>query len=767
MFSYVFAVGEAAGSIAVTEQQAQVDLTTCDREPIHIPGSIQPHGVLLVLTEPALTIAQVSENVGDHFPLGVADILAQPLSVILDDPASVDEVREALREERWHEANPLHITAHATRFDGIVHRHEGAAILELEPNPDPPFGRAVHHPFRPALMQIQRVRTLSELAEVVVEHMRRVTGFERVMFYRFHEDGHGSVDAEAKAPELESYLGLHYPASDIPEQARQLYLKNPIRLIFDARYTPARVVPPLRPDTRGPLDLSFAVLRSVSPIHLEYMANMGVRASMSISLVVRDRLWGLISCLNHTGPRRVPHEMRSACEFLGRLTSLQIDALEDREALVLRAGRRATEEALGDAMSASAAEETLGAALLAHATELMGLVRADGAALVSAGECVTCGRTPPPELIQEIATWLEKRGELRPFAASSLGDLFPRALEASDVASGLLTFALPGVPQRRLLWFRPEVIKTVSWAGDPSKSVTADPGKRLQPRRSFALWTENVRHRSHLWTTSDLEAADELRRRAIEIDLERRLVSEQRAVREREEVIAIVSHDLRSPLSSILMQAEMMMSPARTGGEETISQVRTGVERIRRSATHMKAMVDDLLDLATIESQRFALHLESVQSRFMVEEALLAASPMAVTKRITLATELIDPPKLEADPERIFRVLSNLLGNAIKFTPEGGTITVGAKCRGGELLITVADTGPGIPTDTIAHVFDRYWKVRATSSVGSGLGLYIAKGIVNAHGGRIWAESSASGATLSFTLPLTRPHGGGSPCTAA
>jgi len=305
----------------VTEQHL-VDLTTCDREPIHIPGAIQPHGVLLVLTEPALMVAQVSDNVGEHFPLGVAEVLAQPVSVLLDDPASVDDVRAALRDECWHDMNPLQIMAHGRRFDGIVHRHEGAAILELEPDPGPRVGRATHHPFRQALIQIQRVRTIPELANVVVEQVQRVTEFERVMFYRFHEDGHGSVDAEAKAPELEPYLGLHYPASDIPEQARQLYLKNWLRLIFDARYTPARVVPTLRTDTGGPLDLSFSVLRSVSPIHLEYMANMGVRASMSISLIVRDRLWGLISCVNHTGPRRVSHEVRAGCEFLGRLASL-------------------------------------------------------------------------------------------------------------------------------------------------------------------------------------------------------------------------------------------------------------------------------------------------------------------------------------------------------------------------------------------------------------------------------------------------------------
>jgi light-regulated signal transduction histidine kinase (bacteriophytochrome) len=563
------------------------------------------------------------------------------------------------------------------------------------------------------------------------------------------------VDAEARESALEPYLGLHYPASDIPAQARQLYVKNWLRLIFDARATPARIVPAERADTGGPLDLSFSVLRSVSPIHLEYMANMGVRASMSISIILRDRLWGLISCLNHTGPRRVSHEMRAACEFLGRLISLQIDALEDRELLALRASRRAAEDALADAMRENVAEESVLAVLLADPEKLMGLVGAEGAAWVGAAEPVTCGRTPPPPLIQEIAAWVEEKEASRPFSTESLGALFPRALSASDVASGLLTFALPGAPRRRLLWFRPEIIKTVNWGGDPTKPVAAD-SDRLRPRRSFALWKAEVRFHSHPWTASDLEAADELRRRAIEVDLERRLLSEQRAVRARDDLIAVVSHDLKNPLSAILMQTESMLKRASAGSEESLHLLRVGVERIARSATHMKALIEDLLDLARIETQRFTLHLQSVESRHLLDEALLAALPLAEPKRITLAVDLIDLPRLEADPERIFRVLSNLLGNAVKFTPEGGTITLRAAPRGDELLITVIDTGPGIAADHLPHVFERYWQAGPASRAGAGLGLYIARGIVEAHGGRIWAESSAGGATLIFTLPLTR-----------
>jgi two-component system, chemotaxis family, sensor kinase Cph1 len=730
-----------------------VDLTDCDREPIHRPGTIQPFGVLFVLAEPSLTVTQVSENVGDHLPLRAEEVVGQPLATLLE-PASVAAVKEALGDERWHDLNPLPIGAHGRQFDGIVHRHDGAAILELEPNPGPAI--AMPHPFRQALIRLQRVVTLAELAEVVVQQMRRVTGFERVLFYRFHDDGHGSVDAEAKEPALEPYLGLHYPASDIPAQARELYCKNGLRLIFDGRAKAARVVPALRADTGGPLDLSFSVLRGVSPVHLEYMANMGVRASMSVSLVVRDRLWGLISCLDHTGPRRVSQETRMACEFLARLTSLHIGAIEDRDQLARRASRRAIEEDLARAMGDSPAEVNVLDALLTRPTELMGMVGAAGVATVSGGEITTRGQTPPPALIQDIAAWVEDKEGFRPFATASLGGVFPRARVASDVCSGLLTFALPGASPRRLLWFRPELIQTVSWGGDPNKPVAAPSGGRLRPRHSFALWREEVKLRSHPWTASDLEAADELQRRAIEVDLQRRFSSEQRAVRARDDLLAVVSHDLRSPLSTILLQTDVMAQLAHSHHEGRAQILRASVERIQRSAMHMKSLTDDLLDLASIEAHRFALHLRSVDSRGLVDEALQIASPQAEAKQIAIVVELIDTPGLEADPERILRVLSNLLGNAIKFTPEGGKITVRAERRGDDFSIVVADTGPGIPADVLPHVFDRYWKAAVASKPGSGLGLYIASGIIEAHAGKIWAESSAGGARFTFTLPITR-----------
>src|SRR6187401_1313113 len=565
-----------------------VDLNDCDREPIHIPGTIQPFGVLFVLDE-GMKLTQVSDNVSDHLSLGVDEALDRPLSEIVDR-AGAEEVCSVLREQRWQDANPLSITAGGKRFDGIVHHHEGVAILELEPNPETPDQRSIHHPFRAALLRVQRASTLHELAAIITEEMRRTTGFERVMFYRLHEDGSGSVDAEARDAVHEPYLGLRYPASDIPVQARRLYLQNWLRLIVDADQKPARVVPALRPDTGAPLDLSFSVLRSVSPIHIEYMKNMGVRASMSISLIVGNQLWGLISCLNHTGPRRVSHRMRSACEFMGRLASLQIASFEDRELVALRASRRATQDALHRAMKE--ATGSVLAALVGQPAGLLDLVDAGGVAVVENGEPVTCGDAPPADVIREIARWLEERGDLRPFSSASLGVHVPPALAASDVASGLLTLALPGA---RLMWFRPEVIQTVNWGGDPAKPVEAEAGSRLRPRHSFALWKEEVRARSRPWTLSDLEAADELQRRATEVDIERRLAGEQRAVRARDEVLAVVSHDLRNPLAVILLEATQLLRASSKTGDERARTMRESAELIQRSTKRMNALIEDLL----------------------------------------------------------------------------------------------------------------------------------------------------------------------------
>ncbi|AUX19690.1 histidine kinase [Sorangium cellulosum] len=728
------------------------DLTRCDQEPIHVPGAIQPHGALLVLDEPDLTITQASENAGEHLGQPLERVLDQPLSAVLGE-ASAAEVRAALDGDRWKELNPLSIAARGRRFDGIVHRHAGATILELEPILPAATEATVHHPLRRALLRVQSAGTLGELYEVVVHEVRRLTGFERVMLYQFDDEGHGAVIAEARGPSLEPYLGLHYPASDIPRQARALYLANPLRIIPDARYTPARLVPGARRERAAPLDLSFAVLRSVSPVHLEYMANMGVLASMSVSLRVHDGLWGLISCANHSGPRRLPYELRSACEVLGLLTSLEIAAFEDREAAARRDARRLPLSLLVDAMRSG--DDVL-EGLLARPAELLALVGAEGAAVVRAGDARTWGRTPPLPFVMALADWLDQRPDASLFSTASLAAMLPSALPVKDVASGLLSFGLPGAEHRRLLWFRPEIVQTVRWGGDPREPVETDPHMRIHPRRSFALWKQEMRLRSRPFSASDIEAAEDLRRYAVEIDLERQVERAQRAVRARDDLVAVVSHDLKNPIGVIQMQAALLLRAAGPHDEPQSRRLRALAERIQRSVDRMNALVHGLLDLAKIESGRFVLERRPEPTRELVEEALLAMRPLAESRRITIAEHVVETPRVEADRERIFQVFSNLLGNAIKFTPEGGAVTVEVALERDGVRFTVADTGPGIPADRLPHVFERYWRAPGERSAGAGLGLYIAHGIVEAHGGRLWVESTVGvGTRFMFTLPLS------------
>jgi chemotaxis family two-component system sensor kinase Cph1 len=725
-----------------------VDLSNCDLEPIHIPASIQPHGLLMVLREPDLTISQTSVNVPEYLGRSIDQVLEQPLSALLG-AAEVATIRDAVAHGQWEKVNPLRLDVRGNPLDGILHRHAEALILELESTSAAARQESVQHFLRPALVSLQFARTLQTLCDTVVREVRQLTGFDRVMLYRFHANGDGSVESESKEPFLEPYLHLHYPAADIPKQARELYLKNWLRIIPDARYVPVPIVPTLRPDTGTSLDLSLAVLRSVSPVHLEYMANMGVRASMSISLIVRDRLWGLISCANHTAARPIPYELRSACEVLGRLASLQIAAVEEHDAELARMSRRDKRADLAGVLRLGRGLE----GALESPGNLMSVVNAEGAAVLNGSEIQTCGSTPTFTEIKALTDWLDNHGGTDPFSTSSLSSLYPGGSCIVEVASGILTFALPGMPRLRLIWFRPEVLKNVNWGGDPRKPVETDRSMRIHPRRSFELWKQEVRFQSAPWTAPDLEAAKNFRRDAVEIDLERQVEREQRAVRARDDLVAVVSHDLRNPLGVIQMQAAVLLQAVGSGSEEFSRRIQTSADHIQRAVRRMNILIRDLLDLAKLEAGRFTLQCSPCQINELIEESLLILRRLAEAKRITLISELRGA-RVSADRDRIFQVLSNLIGNAIKFTPERGSIFVRAETSNTEVRVTVSDTGPGIPVHQLANVFDRYWQARRSDQEGSGLGLFIAKGIVEAHGGRIWAEAHlGSGATFAFILP--------------
>lgn len=739
-------------------ERLSVDIAQCDKEPIHIPGSIQPHGVLLVLSEPELTILQASANTPSVLGVEAGELLGSRLETLLDE-GSLQQLREALRSERPGDDNPLALAAGARAFDGIVHRHLGATILELEPARPPELpGAAVmplHRRIRRALARLQSSFSLSELCRTAAAEVRQLTGFERVVVYRFDEEGHGEVVAEEKPEGVDAYLGLHYPASDIPRQARELYLRNWLRLIPDRDYSPAPLVPTLRPDTGTPLDLSFSVLRSVSPVHVEYLRNLGVRASMSISLVHEGRLWGLISCSHHSGPHHVPYEVRSACELVGRVLSQQLGAVAALEERQWRARAQALEAELAETMHAESEADTL-MGLRRRTDALLALTGAGGVAIVTQGACHTEGNVPGPEALQGLVAWLREQPPRAILSTRALSRAYPPAEAFQDVGSGLIALCLPKPVPEYVLWFRPEVVRTVNWGGNPEKPVEPrGDTPRLHPRRSFALWSEEVRGTCLPWTPAELDGVADLRRHALERDLVLQVLREQEAVQARDDLVAVVSHDLKNPLGAIQLHASLIMRALPLGEEGPWRRVQTYAERLQRSAERMNTLIRDLLDLSKIEAGRVTLDPRPEEAAELVEESLEALRPLAEQKRMTLTWQPPEQPmRVFADRDRVFQVLSNLLGNAIKFTQEGGTVHLRVAREGPQVRFSVQDTGPGISAELQPHLFNRYWRANRGAHEGSGLGLYISKGIVEAHGGRIWVESEPGvGSVFHFTLP--------------
>jgi PAS domain S-box-containing protein len=477
------------------------DLSNCEREQIHLAGSIQPHGALLVVRAPDLEIVQVSDNAAAY--LGVRGSLhgarLRTLGGNLDErigewlAGGSGTIPAARRCTIGDSISSWIALAHRTSF--------GELVIEIERTGP---SSNISEPLEQAVRRVVGMSSLKALCEETGHVFRDLTGYDRVMVYRFDDEGHGEVFAETKKPELEAFLGNRYPASDIPQIARRLYERNRVRVLADIRYTPAALTPRLSPISGKDLDMSLCFLRSVSPIHLQYLKNMGVEATLVVSLMVGGRLWGLISC-HHYSPRLLPFEMRSVCEILGEVVGTRIAALESFYKGQGELAARRLEQRMIESVSR---EGDWRGALFDRSRPLLLPLGANGAALLFEDEVTTIGDVPATDRIREIARWIGPKLIDEPYATSSLGAEQPSFTSISDFASGVVAMRISTQPGEMLLWFRPEQIRTVTWGGNPFKtpSVGDDPSE-LSPRRSFAQWHQIVEGTSIPWTAADLAAA--------------------------------------------------------------------------------------------------------------------------------------------------------------------------------------------------------------------------------------------------------------------
>ncbi|PKO88781.1 MAG: hypothetical protein CVU16_13215 [Betaproteobacteria bacterium HGW-Betaproteobacteria-10] len=505
-------------------------LDRCAMEAIHTPGAIQPSGALLVIDGATLLAVQASENLADYLGLTPAAALGQSL-IDLVGAANAEKIRGLPIRGDLHPSVPAVLKIQSAERKRVlavqVHRVDGNWVIEIESG-DESEGQYFGHLFvsiRNALWESDVETDFSRYAQLITEQVRALTSFDRVMLYRFDAEWNGEVIAESRDDKLPSLMGNHFPAADIPPQARRLYTKNLIRVLADVEARPVAITPVLHPQTGRALDMSHSVLRSLSPIHLEYLRNMAVGATITISLMQGGKLWGLIAC-HHATPRRIPFHLRELAEFVGKTVSLKLTNLEADERNKYMDQVRGTLMALTRFIRQSG---EIADVLTLMETDILHLVRATGGILAIGGKRYCFGQVPPPGEVDALVGWLESQESSEVYFTDSLQRNYPPASAIADCAAGLLAVRLDVQFTDFILWFREERVRSIPWAGDPQKGfvINAD-GPHIEPRRSFALWMQEQRGHSLPWTSIETDAAHSLSLALIEVLTQKALgVSEQ------------------------------------------------------------------------------------------------------------------------------------------------------------------------------------------------------------------------------------------------
>ena len=535
----------------MSEVQYQVDLTSCDREPIHQLGHIQRFGALIAVTSDwivAFRSANLPEILDPRLEVAIGDRLSEQFS---------EKAMETLREYagRTRELNEpvrifgLDLLRDERLFDVAVHVSGDYIVIEIEQvdkvAPSPMTGV-----LRPMMAKLERAGSTKDLCVEAAKQLKDLLGFDRVMVYRFHSDESGEVVAEARESHLEPFLNLRYPKTDIPQQARRLYLRNLFRIISDVNEEPVPIEPGFNMDGQ-PLDLSLSTLRAVSPIHIEYLQNMGVEASLSISIVIKGKLWGLFAC-HHYSPCVLSFPRRTLAELFSQLFSLQL------EMSMMTAGGEIKEKArtLHDRlMSQLIGGGTLAGNLGVMESALADMIPHDGISAYVNGEYTTRGHAPDEEQFLSLVPSLNTSTTSQVVHSDSLAERIPAAESFTDKAVGAMIIPVSRRPRDYIVLWRRELTQSVTWAGIPEKVATVGPnGDRLTPRKSFAAWQQSVSGRSAPWTEEEVTIAENLRVTLLEVIL--RITDEQvqertRAQERQELLIAELNHRVRNILTLI------------------------------------------------------------------------------------------------------------------------------------------------------------------------------------------------------------------------
>ncbi len=633
----------------------QADLSNCEREQIQLAGSIQPHGALIVVREPEFVVVQASTNTAEFLNLS-GEIIGRRLEdfggnlVSRIQPVLKDSLRTIPVAVRCTASDP------ATEFDVLLHRPPGEGlVIEFERSSQPiDLSGAIGT----ALKTIISASSLRTLCEETASIFKELTGYDRVMVYRFDDEGHGEVFSERREPHLEAYLGNRYPASDIPQIARKLYERNRVRVLVDVEYEPVPILPRQSPFDDRDFDMSLCWLRSMSPIHIQYLKNMGVRATLVASIMVGGKLWGLVAC-HHYSPRSMSFEMRAACELLGETIGTRLAALESFAQAQAELSVRRLEQRMIEAISRDGDWRV---ALFDNSQSLLQPLAAGGAALLFEGQILSTGEVPGTLQLREMAAWLDQMERVPVFSTAALGFDEPDFAPLVSVAAGIVATPVSSTPGEYLIWFRPERIRLITWGGDPLKPVlVGDDPSQLSPRRSFAQWHQLVEGKCEPWSAADLTAARLIGETVTDVVLQFRSV---RLLIAQDQFAHVTKQVQISDLPVVIADAKGRILLHNRAFQALLPQTRQTYEFIDDLAVFFDATTDarrrlkDLVELRrTWRGEVTLLRAGLEPHSFLVRGDPVFSSPDRILGFVLLFTDIADRKAAEAAGRRFQEVI--------------------------------------------------------------------------------------------------------------
>ena len=744
------------------------NLLNCESEAIHVPGSIQPHGFLLAVTERNYNVTFCSENCVDFLNKTHNELLGKKLDTIFSK-ADIENIQQQFKEFSDNLVRPFVINYNEKTFHVTAHKSDQVIILEFEPfaeaNMDLPNFLTQMKRFA---FHTEKADNLQSLCQDIADETRSITGYDRVMIYRFDKEYNGEVFAESKNGDLEPFLNLHYPHTDIPAQARELYLTNLVRMLADVSYTPVPIFTISdEANKNNNLDLSLSNLRSVSPIHCEYLKNMGVGATFVISILHQEKLWGFISC-HHYSPKHIPYYTRLAAHLQSIFLSSQIDVRQaaDEFELAKETGKKVVDfqNLLMNNPAILTQKYTL--------SKLKDLINADGVILHYNEKNFTEGNLPDMQEIDNLINWLKSEKGSVNFKTHQLHQHYTRAKQIAHSIAGVVYFPLSYTNKNCIVWTRGELEKNINWGGDPSKAVKMNvENMMLSPRKSFEVWKQAVKLTSKEWKMPELNEAEAItiaiQRQVHLADLrteeERYLTLNQKLQKANEELENmnwISTHDLKEPLRKIQFYGSIILEK---DGANLTDSVKENISRMQKSASKMQVLIDNLLNYSKVVNEE--KKLDPIDLNEIIEGILLDFKENIEEKNITI--QLHNLPTVFGVQFQLRQLFYNLISNSIKFIrPEVAPVII----ISGEQVTTekmnfapqkfykiiVKDNGIGFDAEYEEKVFKIFQRLHSqTEFIGTGIGLSICKKIVELHGGFIEAEGiDGVGATFSVYFPV-------------